>query len=253
MDIRDCAALVTGGGGGLGAAAANALGAAGARIAVLDLDLGGAEAVAAATGGLAFACDVGDAASAAAAIEAARSAHGPAAILVNCAGIAPVAAVCGRDGPVALDWFEGVVRVNLTGTFNMIRLAVADMQTRAPNGDGERGVIVNTGSSSAHEGPIGQSAYAASKAGVVGMGLPLAREFARDGIRVMTISPGPFETAMFAAMPDRARQRLLDTTQFPARAGRPAEYGQLVVDIIENVMLNGEEIRLDGAIRQGPR
>jgi NAD(P)-dependent dehydrogenase (short-subunit alcohol dehydrogenase family) len=253
MDIKGKAAIVTGGGSGLGAATAQTLAEAGAKVAILDLRLDGAEKTARAVGGLAVECDVGDAASAAAAVTRAREAHGIASILVNCAGIGPGAAVVGKTGPVDLDWFEATVRVNLTGTFNMIRLAAADMMAQDPNEQGERGVIVNTGSTSAYEGQIGQTAYAASKAGVVGMGIALAREFAREGVRVMTISPGPFDTPLFASMPPNAYQRLLDAAQFPKRAGDPAEYGQLVVSIVENPMLNGESIRLDGAIRMGPR
>ncbi len=253
MNIKGKAALVTGGGSGLGAATAQTLADAGAKVAVLDLRLDGAEQTARRIGGLAVACDVGDSASAVAAIAQARAVHGPASILVNCAGIGPGAAVVGRTGPVDLDWFEATVRVNLTGTFNMIRLAAADMMAMEPNEEGERGVIVNTASTSAYEGQIGQTAYAASKAGVVGMGIALAREFAREGIRVMAISPGPFETPLFGSMPTNAHQRLLDDAQFPNRAGKPAEYGQLVVSIVENPMLNGESIRLDGALRMGPR
>lgn len=253
MNIKGKAALVTGGGSGLGAATAQTLADAGAKVAVLDLRLDGAEQTARRIGGLAVACDVGDSASAVAAIAQARKVHGPASILVNCAGIGPGAAVVGRTGPVDLDWFEATVRVNLTGTFNMIRLAAADMMAMEPDEEGERGVIVNTASTSAYEGQIGQTAYAASKAGVVGMGIALAREFAREGIRVMAISPGPFDTPLFGSMPTNAHQRLLDATQFPNRAGKPAEYGQLVVSIVENPMLNGESIRLDGALRMGPR
>lgn len=253
MDIKGRAAIVTGGGSGLGAATAQTLADAGAKVAILDLRLDGAEKTARAVDGLAVECDVGDAASAAGAVAQAREAHGTASILVNCAGIGPGGAVVGKTGPVDLDWFEATVRVNLTGTFNMIRLAAADMMAQAPNDEGERGVIINTGSTSAYEGQIGQTAYAASKAGVVGMGIALAREFAREGVRVMTISPGPFDTPLFASMPPNAYQRLLDAAQFPKRAGNPAEYGQLVVSIVENPMLNGESIRLDGAIRMGPR
>ncbi len=253
MDTTGKAAIVTGGGSGLGAATAQTLANAGAKVAVLDLRLEGAQRTADAFGGLAVECDVGDADSAATAVAQAREAHGPASILVNCAGIGPGAAVVGKTGPVDLDWFEQTIRVNLTGTFNMIRLAAADMMTMDPNAEGERGVIVNTGSTSAYEGQIGQTAYAASKAGVVGMGIALAREFAREGIRVMAISPGPFDTPLFGAMPTNAHQRLLDAAQFPDRPGKPAEYGQLVVSIVENPMLNGESIRLDGALRMGPR
>jgi NAD(P)-dependent dehydrogenase (short-subunit alcohol dehydrogenase family) len=253
MQVAGTAALVTGAGSGLGAATARVLAAAGARVAAIDLELARAQETADAIDGLALACDVGDADSAVAAVAAARDAHGPAGVLVNCAGVGLGGAVVGRTGPIDLAWFEQVVRVNLTGTFNMIRLAAADMMTREPNVAGERGVIVNTGSTSAYEGQVGQSAYAASKGGVVAMGIALAREFARSGIRVMTISPGPFDTPMFRSMPENAYRRLLDDAQFPKRAGDPREYGQLVVDIVENPMLNGESIRLDGALRMGPR
>lgn len=253
MQAEGQAALVTGAGSGLGAATVHALVAAGARVSALDLDLDRARRTADAAGALALACDVADPDSAAGAIAEARAAHGRAGILVNCAGIGLGGAVVGRTGPIDLAWFEQVVRVNLTGTFNMIRLAAADMIEREPNEVGERGVIVNTGSTSAYEGQVGQSAYAASKGGVVAMGIALAREFARHGIRVMTISPGPFDTPLFRSMPEGAYQRLLDDAQFPRRPGDPREYGQLVIDIVGNPMLNGESIRLDGALRMGPR
>ena len=253
MQVEGQAALVTGAGSGLGAATVQALAEGGARVAALDRDLDRARRTADAVGALPLACDVADPESATEAIAEARAAHGPAGILVNCAGIGLGGAVVGRTGPIDLDWFEQVVRVNLTGTFNMIRLAAADMIEREPNTPGERGVIVNTGSTSAYEGQVGQSAYAASKGGVVAMGIALAREFARHGIRVMTISPGPFDTPMFRSMPEGAYQRLLDDAQFPRRPGDPREYGQLVIDIVENPMLNGESIRLDGALRMGPR
>ncbi len=253
MNIKGKAALVTGGGSGLGAATAQILADAGAKVAVLDVRLDGAQATAKKFGGLAVECDVGNADSAVAAVGRAREAHGPTSILVNCAGIGPGAAVVGKTGPVDLDWFEKTVRINLTGTFNMIRLAATDMMAMEPSAEGERGVIVNTGSTSAYEGQIGQAAYAASKGGVVGMGIALAREFARAGIRVMTISPGPFDTPLFTSMPRNAYRRLVEAAQFPKRPGKPAEYGQLVVSIVENPMLNGESIRLDGALRMGPR
>lgn len=253
MQVAGTAALVTGAGSGLGAATVQVLAEAGARVAALDVDPDRARATADTCGALALTCDVADPDSATAAIAAAREAHGPAGILVNCAGIGLGGAVVGKTGPIDLDWFEQVVRVNLTGTINMIRLAVADMMQRDPIAAGERGVVVNTGSTSAYEGQVGQSAYAASKGGVVAMGIALAREFARSGIRVMTISPGPFDTPMFRSMPPTAYQRLLDDAQFPKRPGDPREYGQIVVSIVENPMLNGESIRLDGALRMGPR
>ncbi|MGE0255411.1 MAG: SDR family NAD(P)-dependent oxidoreductase [Alphaproteobacteria bacterium] len=254
MKIAGVPAIVTGAGYGLGAATARRLAGEGALVAALDLDGDAAKATADAIGGLGLACDVASAASAEAAVAAARQRHGPAGILVNCAGIGDGGAVVARDGgPGDLAWFERVVRVNLTGTFNLIRLAAAGMATRAANGEGERGVIVNTGSTSGYEGQIGQSAYAASKGGVIAMGIALARELARHGIRVMTISPGPFDTRMFNGMPEGAYNRLMEATQFPKRPGKPEEYAQLVVDIVGNPMLNGESIRLDGALRMGPR
>ncbi|MBI36851.1 MAG: 3-hydroxyacyl-CoA dehydrogenase [Alphaproteobacteria bacterium] len=253
MDINNSSVIITGGGSGLGAATAKLLSEKTSKIALLDVHIEGAKETAKKINGLAIECDVSDPDSASKAISLAKEAHGTAKILVNCAGIGPGAAVVGRTGPVDLDWFEKTVSVNLTGTFNMIRLTAANMIKEEPNQEGERGVIINTGSTSAYEGQIGQTAYAASKAGVVGMGIALAREFAREGIRVMTISPGPFDTPLFGSMPSNAHQRLLDATQFPKRAGNPDEYGRLVKCIIENPMLNGESIRLDGAIRMGPR
>jgi len=254
MKITGVPAIVTGAGFGLGAATARRLAADGALVAALDLDGDAAAATARAIGGIGLACDVGSADSTEAAIAAARERHGPAGIAVNCAGIGDGGAVVGRDGrPADLAWFERVVRVNLTGTFNVIRLAAADMAIRAPNGEGERGVIVNTGSTSGYEGQIGQTAYAASKGGVIAMGIALARELARHGIRVMTISPGPFDTRMFNGMPEGAYNRLIESAQFPKRPGKPEEYAQLVADIVGNPMLNGESIRLDGALRMGPR
>lgn len=253
MDLQGKAAIVTGGGSGIGAECARTLAAKGMKVAVMDVNMAGARAVAEECGGIAIECDVTSSDSAVAAVAAAREANGIAQLLINCAGIGTPGRIVSRSGPLPLEDYEAVIKVNLIGTFNMIRLAAADMMAMEPNGEGERGVIVNTGSTSAYEGQIGQTAYAASKGGVVGMAIALAREFARDGIRVMTISPGPFDTPLFGAMPANAHQRLLDAAQFPGRAGKPAEYGQLVVSIVENPMLNGESIRLDGALRMGPR
>jgi NAD(P)-dependent dehydrogenase (short-subunit alcohol dehydrogenase family) len=188
------------------------------------------------------------------AVGAARAEHGDAAILVNCAGIAPAARVVGRDGPMPLDAFDQVIRVNLVGTFNMVRLAAAAMQGLAPEEDsGERGVIVTTASVAAFEGQIGQAAYSASKAGVVGMTLPVARELARIGVRVMTIAPGLMSTPMLHGMPPEVQASLAAQVPFPARLGRPEEYAALAIHIVENPMLNGEVIRLDGAIRMQPK
>ncbi len=253
MDLRGHAAIVTGGGSGLGAATAEALAAEGARVTVLDLNREAAEAVARRTGGIAASCDVADAAAATAAIALAAQAHGPARVVVNCAGIGPAARIVGRDGAMALEKFEQVIRVNLIGTFNMLRLAAAAMSRLEPLAEGERGVIVNTASIAAYEGQIGQAAYAASKAGVVGLTLPAARELARAGVRVVTVAPGLIETPMLGALPDEVRQNLADSVPFPPRLGRPEEYAALVLHIIANPFLNGETIRLDGALRMAPR
>ena len=254
MQINAKAALVTGAGSGLGAATARMLADSGARVALLDMDLDAARIQAQSIGGLAIACDVTDATQAELAVAAARAEHGEAAILVNCAGIAPAARVVGRDGPMALEDFDKVIQVNLVGTFNLLRLAAAGMTTLDPEEDsGERGVIVNTASVSAFEGQIGQAAYSASKAGVAGMTLPIARELARFGVRVMTIAPGLMSTPMLHGMPAAVQESLGAQVPFPARLGRPEEYASLVAHIVDNAMLNGEVIRLDGAIRMQPK
>ena len=253
MEMRGQAAIVTGGGSGLGAATAEALASAGARVTVLDVNRAAAEAVAARVGGVAAVCDVADSAAATAAIALASAAHGPARLLVNCAGIGPAARIVGRDGAMPLERFEQVVRINLIGTFNMLRLGAAAMSLLDPLDDNERGVIVNTASIAAYEGQVGQAAYAASKAGVVGLTLPAARELARSGIRVVTIAPGLIETPMFNTLPDDVRQGLAQSVPFPARLGRPEEYAALVLHIVANRFINGETIRLDGALRMAPR
>jgi NAD(P)-dependent dehydrogenase (short-subunit alcohol dehydrogenase family) len=254
VQIDGRAALVTGAGSGLGAATARMLAERGARVALLDTDLDGARAQARSIDGLAIACDVSDAIQAEQAVAAARAAHGAAAILVNCAGIAPAARVVGRDGPMPLGDFETVIQVNLVGTFNLLRLAAAGMTTLEPEEDsGERGVIVNTASVSAFDGQIGQAAYSASKAAVAGMTLPIARELARFGVRVMTIAPGLMGTPMLHAMPAAVQESLGAQVPFPARLGRPEEFASLVAQIVDNPMLNGEVIRLDGAIRLPPK
>ena len=254
MEIDGKSALVTGAGSGLGAATARLLAERGARVALLDRDLDAARDQARAIGGLALACDVTDDHQATLAVDAAREQHGEAAILVNCAGIAPAKRVVGRDGPMPLDVFDRVIQVNLVGTFNLVRLAAAGMADRTPDEDsGERGVIVNTASVAAFEGQIGQAAYSASKAGVAGMTLPLARELARHGVRVMTIAPGLMSTPMLHGMPPEVQESLGAQVPFPPRLGRPEEYGALVLHIVENPMLNGEVIRLDGAIRMQPK
>jgi NAD(P)-dependent dehydrogenase (short-subunit alcohol dehydrogenase family) len=253
MELRGQAAIVTGGGSGLGAATVEALAAAGARVTVQDVNRDAAQHVARQVGGLAATCDVADGAAASAAFALAARAHGPARLLVNCAGIGPAARIVGRDGAMPLDAFEQVIRVNLVGTFNMLRLAAAGMATLDPLEDGERGVIVNTASIAAYEGQIGQSAYAASKAGVIGLTLPAARELARSGIRVVTIAPGLIETPMFNGLPEDVRASLAASVPYPSRLGRPEEFAALVLHIATNRFLNGATIRLDGALRMASR
>ena len=253
MQVKGHAAIVTGGGSGLGAATARALAAAGAKVAVLDVNMDGANRVAKDIGGIAIKCDVGDAASAEAAVAEARAKHGVARILVNCAGIATAGRIVGKEGPMPLGDFARVINVNLIGTFNLMRLCAADMQTLGPLADGERGVIVSTASVAAYEGQIGQAAYSASKGGVVALTLPAAREFARFGIRVLAIAPGLFGTPMLLGMPQAVQDSLAASVPYPTRFGTPEEYGKLVMHMIDNVMLNGETVRLDGAIRMGPK
>lgn len=253
MDLSGKGVLVTGGGSGLGAATARALAARGAKVALLDVNADGAKAVAGEIGGLALSCDVSDAASAEAAVAAAGEAHGAPVVLVNCAGIAPAKRIVGRDGPMDLADFRKVIDVNLVGTFNLIRLAGAAMTDNEPDAEGQRGVIVSTASVAAFEGQIGQSAYAASKGGVHSLTLVAAREFARNGIRVCAIAPGIFGTPMLTAMPQEVQDSLGAQVPFPSRLGRPEEYARLVEAIVDNPMLNGETIRLDGAIRMGAK
>ena len=253
MQIQGVAAIVTGGGSGLGAATARMLAAAGAKVTVIDVKAEPAEKVASEIGGFAVAADVTSGEAGAAAVTAARDRHGAARILVNCAGIAPAQRIVGKEGPVALDDFRRVIEVNLIGTFNMMRLAAADMQGLEALADGERGVIVSTASVAAFEGQIGQAAYSASKGGVVALTMPAAREFARSGIRVNAIAPGLFATPMLLGMPQQVQDSLAQSVPFPSRFGAPEEYASLVRHIVENTMINGECIRLDGAIRLQPR
>lgn len=253
MQIKDVAALVTGGGSGLGEATARALAADGARVAILDRNLEAAQDVAAQIGALALDCDVTDAGTAEDAIARASEAHGPARILVNCAGIGPAQKILGRKGLMPLDDFRRAVEINLVGTFNMLRLFVAGAAPLEPLPSGERGVIVNTASIAAFDGQIGQTAYAASKAGVAGLTLPAARELASQAIRVATIAPGLFGTPMLRALPQEAQDSLSASVPFPARLGEPSEYADLVRYILSAEMLNGEVIRLDGALRMAPR
>ena len=255
MQIAGSTFLVSGGASGLGEATAKRLIANGGNVVIADLNETAGRALAAALGSRALFAKVNvtSEADAAAAVALACETFGSLQGVINCAGIATGERVVGRDGPHALDTFASVIQINLIGSFNLIRLAADVMAKQAPNAEGERGVMINTASVAAFDGQIGQAAYSASKAGVVGMTLPIARELARFGIRVMTIAPGIFETAMMAGMAPNVRASLEATVPFPARLGRPDEYAQLAQAIIENPMLNGEVIRLDGAIRMAPK
>jgi len=253
MQLKDQAAIVTGGASGLGAATARRLAAQGARVAVCDLNAKLAETVAAEIGGVAVICDVSDAASAEAAIAKAEAAHGPARVLVNCAGIGVAKRVIGKEGPMALGDFDKVIKVNLIGSFNMLRLATAGMSKLEPLATGERGVVINTASVAAYDGQIGQAAYSASKGGIVGMTLPIARELAQFGIRVLTIAPGLFLTPLLAGLPEPAQKSLAASVPFPKRLGQPEEYAKLVLTMVETGYFNGASVRLDGAIRMAPR
>ncbi|MCB1424815.1 MAG: 3-hydroxyacyl-CoA dehydrogenase [Zhengella sp.] len=254
MQINGLVAAVTGGGSGLGEATARALAANGAKVACLDVNMKGAEAVAADIGGAAIRCDVSSAESGVAAMAEIREKLGDwPRILVNCAGIGTVGKTVGKEGALNLEVFQRTVNVNLVGSFNMIRLMAEKCQDMEPLDGGERGVIINTASVAAFDGQIGQVSYSASKGGVVGMTLPIARDLARSGIRVMTIAPGLFKTPMMAGLPEDAQASLGQQVPFPPRLGDPAEYAALAVHIVGNQMLNGETIRLDGAIRMAPR
>ena len=255
MQIAGAAFIVTGAASGRGAATAKALTEAGARVLIVDMNAAAGEAKAAALGPLArFAkTDVTTEADGQAAIDLAVQAFGRLDGLVNCAGVAPGEKTLGKDGPHRLDSFSRAVTINLIGSFNMARLAAEAMAKNAPNAGGERGVIINTASIAAYDGQIGQVAYAASKAGVVGMTLPMARDLSRLGIRVMTIAPGIFSTPMLEGLPTEVQASLGAAVPFPSRLGQPSEYAALVQHIIQNPMLNGEVIRLDGALRMAPK
>jgi len=253
MKIDGRTAYVTGGASGLGEATARELAGAGARIAVLDLQREKGEAVAAALDGVFVACDVTDGDGAVAAFAEAKKALGAPRILVNCAGVGPAQRTTSRGRPHDLAQFAKVIQVNLIGTFNCIRLAATEMVEQEPLADGERGVILNTASVAAFDGQVGQAAYSASKGGIVGMTLPIARDLADKGVRVVTIAPGIFETPLLATLPDNVREALAAAVPFPKKLGQPAEFAALARHIVENVMLNGETIRLDGAIRMAPR
>lgn len=252
MQIKDQVFIITGAASGLGAASARRLASQGARVVLADLNVEAGTALATELGGHFVRCDVCSQSDAQAVVAQAGT-GGVLRGLINCAGIAPAQKTIGRDGPAPLDGFARTVSINLIGTFNMLRLAAAAMADATPLEDGERGVIVNTASVAAYDGQIGQAAYAASKAGVAGMTLPIARDLARSGIRVMTIAPGIFETPMLLGMPEDVQASLGKMVPFPSRLGRADEYAQLACHIIENRMLNGEVIRLDGALRMQPK
>ncbi len=249
MDLSGAGALVAGGASGLGEATARELSAHGARVTLTDLNEERGAALAEELRGAFVKADVTDEAQLRAAVEAAA----PLRLVVSCAGIGWAERTVKREGPAALEPFETVVRVNLIGTFNVLRLSAAAMIANAPDGDGERGAVVMTASIAAYEGQIGQAAYAASKGGVVSLTLPAARDLARLGIRVCTIAPGLFDTPLLAALPEEAREALGAGIPFPQRLGRPEEYARLACEIAENPMLNGEVIRLDGALRMPPK
>ncbi len=251
MHIQSQVAVIAGGASGLGAATARRLAALGARVAVLDVQAEAAQIVGSEIGGRGYGCDVTSADSVAKTLGSIHEDLGVPRIAVNCAGIAPASRIVRRDGPHDLALFRTVIEVNLVGTFNVMRLAAAGMTKLPPLEDGERGVILNTASVAAFEGQVGQGAYAASKGGVAALTLPAARELAAFGIRVLTIAPGLFLTPLFETLPPEGQAQLASSTPFPKRLGRPAEFAELVAHICANSMLNGEVIRIDGALRMG--
>lgn len=256
MELKQgISAVVTGGGSGLGAATARALAEKGVKVAIFDVNEDGGNEVAAEIGGLFVKVDVSDPASVSAGLKTARAKNGQESICVNCAGVGWAAKTVDRDGnPHDPELYAKLIGINLIGTFNVASQCAAGMSAQEPlNGDGERGIIINTASVAAYDGQIGQIAYSASKGGVVGMTLPMARDLSRSGIRVMTIAPGIFGTPMVSGMPQEVQDALGAMVPFPSRLGQPSEYGKLAVSICENVMLNGEVIRLDGAIRMAPK
>jgi NAD(P)-dependent dehydrogenase (short-subunit alcohol dehydrogenase family) len=254
MELKNTPVVITGGGSGLGAATARVLAAGGAKVALLDRNLDAAEKVAKDIGGAAFECDVTSEENVKTVLAAAAKAHGGARIVINCAGVLGAGRILTREGSMAASFFETVLRVNVVGSFNVLRLSAEAMQGLPEMGsDKERGVIINTASIAAYEGQIGQAAYAASKGAIVSLTLPAAREFARFGVRVNAIAPGPVDTPMVAGMPDDVRASLEATVPFPPRLIKPEEYAALVKHIIENNAINGEVIRLDGALRMAPK
>ncbi len=249
MQLKDNIALITGGGSGLGVATAKLLAQGGAKVVLLDRNLAAAQGVAKETGGMAIECDVTSEQS----VKDALDKAGTPRIVVNCAGILGAGRILGKEAPMALDYFEAAVRVNLIGTFNVMRLCAAAMSAAPELAEKERGIIVNTASIAAYEGQIGQAAYAASKGGVVALTLPAAREFARFGIRVNAIAPGPVDTPMVAGMPPEVKASLEAGIPFPSRLVRPEEFAALVKHMVENMAINGEVVRLDGALRMSPK
>lgn len=255
MNLNNTVALITGGASGLGAATARRFAVAGAKVLLLDLNEEAGQALAdeLSENAVFLKTNVANEDDLQAGVRMAIEEMGGVDVLVNCAGIGEAMKTVSKGEPHPLDRFERVIKVNLIGTFNAIRLAAHAMQQNTPNDDGERGVIINTASVAAYDGQVGQAAYSASKGGIVGMTLPIARDLARDGIRVMTIAPGLFDTPLLAGLPEKARLSLGQQVPFPSRLGQPAEYALLAQQIVENPMLNGETIRLDGAIRMAPR
>ena len=253
MKLDGQAALITGGASGLGAATAKALASAKVKVAILDTDIEGGKAIAKEIDGIAIECDVSNEQSGERAIEIARENHGPARVLINCAGIGPAERIVGKTGPMPLDNFRRVIEINLIGSFNLMRLAAADMMNLDPLDDNARGIIISTASVAAFEGQLGQAAYSASKGGIHALTIVGAREFAKQGIRVNTIAPGLFATPLLLGMPENVQESLAASVPYPSRFGDPNEYSKLVMSIIDNAMLNGETIRLDGAIRMAPK
>lgn len=254
MELKNCVALVSGGASGMGKATAEFLYSAGAKVVILDMNLAAANEVAAKINGIAIECNVADASSVENAVQLAEQEWGIARICVNCAGIVQAKRMIGKTGPLPLDDFRRVIEVNLIGTFNLMRIAAAAMLRAEPLGkSNERGVIINTASIAAFEGQIGQTAYSASKGGIVGLTLPAARELAQFGVRVMAIAPGLVDTPMFDNLPPDAREQLAKSVPFPQRLADPSEFARLVLQIVENEMLNGSVIRLDGALRLPPK
>ena len=250
MELKNCAAIVSGGASGMGAASARLLSQRGAKVALFDMNETLAKQIASEIGGIAIACDVTKPEQVELSIKQASDAHGPARVCINCAGIVQSKRMVGKEGPMPLEEFHQVIMVNLMGTFNLMRLVAKEMISLPPLGSSsERGIIINTASVAAFEGQIGQTAYSASKGGIVSMTLPAARELAQFGIRVMAIAPGLVDTPMMEKIPLPARQALADMVPFPKRLAHPSEFARLALHIIENEMLNGEVIRLDGALR----